>query len=246
MRLTAAAQVQSRVLPPAEHPLLRPLSADPWFGALDLATRRELLAGAERLRLLPGSFVFRQGDETAGFYGLVGGLLRVSTLREDGREAVLAVLEPGNWFGEASALDGLPRTHDVSAAGRVELLCVAPENFQRLMRRNGFAQAIALLQARHARAIYALLEDATLRSTRARIVRRLQRLARGDATMAATERPVLQVTQQTLAMMLGITRQTLALELKALAAGGAIRVGYGRIEILSAPRLAAMELAGGR
>jgi CRP/FNR family transcriptional regulator, cyclic AMP receptor protein len=230
----------ARRKPVPEHPLLHPLSADPWFGALELQTRHDMLACGELLYLRHGEFVFRQGDLGAGFYGLLSGGLRVSTLREDGREAVLAVLEAGNWFGEASALDGLPRTHDVAALGDVALHVIGQDEFQHLLRHHDFARAIALLQARHLRAVYAMLEDATLRSTRARIVRRLLRLAHGDATMAPVERRVVKVTQDTLAMMVGITRQTLALELKEMARHGAIRLGYGRIEIVSVASLEAM------
>jgi CRP/FNR family transcriptional regulator, cyclic AMP receptor protein len=47
------------------------------------------------------------------------------------------------------------------------------------------------------------------------------------------------VSQEALAMMLGITRQTLSKELKALVASGAIALGYRSIEIVSAARLEA-------
>src|SRR4051794_15225987 len=67
------------------------MSANPWFGALPLADREALLASAEVLRLRPGEMLFRQGDAPGGFYGLLGGLLKISSLREDGREAILVV-----------------------------------------------------------------------------------------------------------------------------------------------------------
>jgi CRP/FNR family cyclic AMP-dependent transcriptional regulator len=49
------------------------------------------------------------------------------------------------------------------------------------------------------------------------------------------------VSQEMLAMMLDITRQTLALELKAMAAKGAISLHYGRIQILSREALLALQ-----
>jgi CRP-like cAMP-binding protein len=78
-----------------------------------------------------------------------------------------------------------------------------------------------------------LVEDAMLRSTRTRIARRLLSLARGDTTMAADARARVSVSQEALAMMLGITRQTLSKELKELVHGGVLTLGYGRIDILS-------------
>jgi CRP-like cAMP-binding protein len=181
--------------------------------------------------------LFRQGDEVGAnagaFYGLVEGHLKISTLREDGKEAILVVLEAGNWFGEISLIDGRPRTHDATALGPAEVLALPRAAFDALLRRTPFAQAVCRLLAVRMRTLYGMVEDVTLRSTRARIARRLLLLARGDATQSADARRVVPVSQEQLAMMLGITRQTLNRELKALVQGGAIALGYGRIEIAS-------------
>ena len=72
------------------------------------------------------------------------------------------------------------------------------------------------------------------------VARRLLLLARGDATAARNGRAVVTVSQESFAMMLGITRQTLSKELKALAAQGALALGYGRIEVVSLPLLEAL------
>jgi CRP/FNR family transcriptional regulator, cyclic AMP receptor protein len=228
------------VLVSDENELLTRMSANSWFNTLETQDQRTLISGSEALRLRTGEFVFRHGDGPGGIYGLVNGSLKVSTLREDGREAILAVLEAGNWFGEASAIDGLPRSHDVAAVGPAELLRVEPRVFDELMLRASFARAIAMLQAMHIRAAYASLEDARLRPTRAQIARRLVRLARGDVSLEPTERHTITVTHDTLAMMVGVTRQTLALELKAMANEGAVALGYGRIDIVSMDKLTAI------
>lgn len=225
-------------------PLLATLSLNPWFGGMPVSEQRALLGAAVLLRLNPGEMLFRQGDEVSGgsggFYGLLGGTLKASTLREDGREAILALLEAGNWFGEISLIDGLPRTHDATALAPAEVLAVPGRAFQALMKRNAFARSVSLLLATRVRSLYGMVEDATLRSTRARVARRLLLLARGDASPAGDARPVLPVSQEALAMMLGITRQTLSKELKVLVARGAIALGYGRIEIASVARLEAL------
>jgi CRP/FNR family cyclic AMP-dependent transcriptional regulator len=91
--------------------------------------------------------------------------------------------------------------------------------------------------AARVRSLYGMVEDATLRSTRARVARRLLLLARGDATQARDLRPVVPVSQEALAMMLGLSRQTLSKELQGLAAAGAVTLGYARIEIASVGKL---------
>ena len=78
-----------------------------------------------------------------------------------------------------------------------------------------------------------MFEDATLFSTQARVARRLLLLSRGDATLSAERRRTVKVSQATLAMMLGITRQTLSTELQVMVESGTIALGYRTIELRS-------------
>jgi CRP-like cAMP-binding protein len=224
------------------------MSANPWFASLPPRVRREMLSASELVRLRSGEMLFRQGDAVdagrGAFYGLVQGHLKISTLREDGKEAIFVVLEAGNWFGEISLIDGRPRTHDATALGAIEVLALPRAGFDALMQRAEFAQAMCRLFAVRMRMLYGMVEDVTLRTTRARIARRLLLLARGDATQASDARRVVPISQEALAMMLGITRQTLNKELKALVATGSLAVGYGRIEIASAAQLEKLGSAG--
>lgn len=213
------------------------MDSNPWFASMPQPMADCLLAAAERVSLRRGAMLFRAGDPAqaagAGFFGLVGGRIKASTLRSDGREAILAVLEPGNWFGEITLIDGAPRTHDATALTASELLVVPADAFARLMQDAGFANAVARLLAARVRALYGLMEDATLRGLRARVARRILALARGDATQTAVPQPDVRLPQESLAMMLGVTRQTLSRELNALAADGVIAIGYGRVRVLS-------------
>jgi CRP-like cAMP-binding protein len=212
---------------------MQALSVNPWFGSVPLAERRAMLAASDVLPLRPGEMLFRKGDNGGGFFAVLSGALKVSTLGEDGREGILSVLEAGIWFGETSHFDGQARPHDVTAVEETEVLVIAPAAFARLMRRNAFAYAMAVLMSVRTRALYGLVEDSMLRTTSTRVARRLLALTHGDATMAPDERASVDVSQEALAMMLGITRQTLSKELKVMARAGVISLGYGRIEVLS-------------
>jgi len=217
--------------------LLHRLSANRWFGSLPLSVRISMLEACSRLRLGPGEMLFRQGDEvapgTGALYCLVRGRLKVSSLREDGKEAVLSVLEAGNWFGEIGLIDQQPRPHYGTALGPIELLSLPRSAFDALMKESAFSEAMCRLLAARLRLVYGLVEDATLRSTSARVARRLLLLARTEAAASAGSPVVLTVSQEGLSMMLGISRQTLSKELKALSMHGAINLGYGRIKIES-------------
>lgn len=227
---------------------LAAMERNPWFTSIPRAQREALLGAAELIHLRRGAMVFRQGDPVhaagGGFYGLVAGTIKISSLRQDGREAILAVLEPGNWFGEITLLDGSPRTHDATALEPLDLLVVPPEAFAQQMRDVVFANAIAMMLAARVRMLYGLTEDATLRSLRARVAHRLLVLARGDATQSVQLRRTLMLPQEALAMMLGVTRQTLSKELNALARDEVISLSYGRIELLSVDTLQALVRSG--
>jgi len=213
------------------------MGANPWFAGMPRAQREALLGAAELTHWRRGAMLFRQGDPVtvagSGLYGLARGMVKASTLRHDGREAILSVIEPGNWFGELSLIDGSPRTHDATALTALDLLVVPQEAFAELMQDVVFANAMTALLAARVRFLYALMEDATLRDLRARVARRLCTLARGDATQSPQARDRVMLSQEALAMMLGVTRQTLSGELNALAREGMISLGYGKIEIMS-------------
>jgi CRP-like cAMP-binding protein len=214
------------------------MTFNPWFSDLPESNRWALLAAAEFLNLHKGEMLYRQGDPPGGFFGVVSGSFKVSTLREDGREGILALIEAGNWFGETSLFDQLPRPHDVTALEPAEVLVVGRTAFEELIASPIFARAMGVLLSSRVRLLYGLVEDALLRSISTRVARRLMALARGDATLARDCRSILPVSQEQLAMMLGVTRQTLSKELKALERDGVLLVGYCRIEIRS---LAALE-----
>ena len=220
--------------------LLKALSVNRWFNTLPLELREVMVRESKRICLRRGEMLYRRGDVPDGMYAVVNGMLKLSTLREDGKEAALAVLETGTWFAESSLLNNQPRPHDAIALCQAEVLVLSCAAFHALMTRLDFAQAIAALLAERVRLLYGVVEAATLRSTRARIVHRLLVLAHGDAAVEPNIRRRVPVSQEALAMMLGISRQTLSVELQQLVDRGAIRLGYRCIEVLSEERLRSM------
>jgi CRP-like cAMP-binding protein len=142
-----------------------------------MSERLAVLSACEWLRLGPGQLLFRQGDKVkpgaGALYCLVKGRLKVSSLREDGKEAILAVLEPGSWFGEIALIDQQPRPHDGTVLGPTELLALPRPAFDALMKTNAFSEAMCRMLTARMRLLYGMVEDATLRSTPARVARRL-------------------------------------------------------------------------
>ncbi|WP_043288744.1 Crp/Fnr family transcriptional regulator [Paraburkholderia oxyphila] len=208
---------------------------NPWFGSLPREVADALLACARPLRLAQGEVLFRQGDpfkeSRDGFFGVAKGAIKFFVIHPDGNEAILTIIEPGNWFGEVMLLARHPRTTTTVALEDTELVVVSAEDFEAMMQNAAFAQAVAVMEARRLLGVFGLLADIALRSTRTRVARRLLMLARGDLTQSRSDHPVIGTSQDNIAMMLGVSRTTLNKELQGLAKMGAIELRYGKIEV---------------
>lgn len=214
--------------------------ANPWFSSLPQPEQQAMLACAQPMRLVRSAQVFHKGQSGTSCYGVVRGLIKISSVAPDGREGILALVEPGNWFNESTVLDGLPTPYDATALENAQLLVIAAEGFAALMQRQPFAAAMARLEAQRLRALFGVMDDAKVRDMGTRVARRLLTLAHGDATMTAAPRNQVRVSQDDLAMMLGVTRQTMAKELQALVDAGVLALGYKCIDIVDVAALQRM------
>eukprot|EP01035_Chromulina_nebulosa_P039944 gene39944-54016_t len=95
--------------------------------------QQRLLDVAHRRTLARGESLFHKGSQPDALFGVVSGSLRVSVVAPGGREAVIAMLEPGHWFGEVSLLVGRERVYDTCAVDTTEMAVVAAADFHRLV-----------------------------------------------------------------------------------------------------------------
>jgi CRP/FNR family transcriptional regulator, cyclic AMP receptor protein len=215
----------------------RTLQANRWFAGLSSAHQTTLLDAGRRMLLRDGQLFAAQGQSVRkrrdGFGVLVDGLLKVSSTSPDGREAILSFVRPGQWFGELAMIDGAGRERDFFSVGASEILVIEPEAMQALMQDAQLASHITRLLASRTRTLLSLLEGFTLRSTLARTARRLVMLAYDDEPESGPHRASLDVSQDALASMLGMTRQSVASQLRQLSERGAISQAYGRVNISS-------------
>jgi CRP/FNR family transcriptional regulator, cyclic AMP receptor protein len=75
------------------------LRANPWFATLPPALADAVLAAGRAQKLAAGEVLFRQGDAPGDWHAVCSGAIKASSTSADGTESILAVLEPGNWFG---------------------------------------------------------------------------------------------------------------------------------------------------
>lgn len=218
------------------------LARGQWFKHLPPDLQRSLL-GAARLRVLTaGQFLFKRGDPPCGLYAVLEGAVRISAVNAQGKEAVLSLVETPHWFGEICLFDNLPRTHDALATGACTLLQVPQAAILAILEQHPvFWRDMALLMSQKLRLSLINIEQTSLMPASRRLAHRLLMIAQGYGEVEQARR-VLQLPQEDLAAMLGLSRQTINSLLKALEQQGIIGLSYGAIEILD---LNGLRLAAG-
>lgn len=207
-----------------------------WFAALPAALSQTLLEMARVQRLDAGQRLFRRGDRPSGLYAVVEGAVRVGAIGENGKEALLTLVEPPYWFGEISLFDGLPRTHDAFAESTSTLLLLPQAELLALLERQPqHWRDFALLMSHKLRLAFIALEDMSLLPAAPRLARRLLLIAENYGE--SEPRRVLHLAQEQLALMLSLSRQTTNQILKELETQGVVRLTYGEIEILDVEHL---------
>jgi CRP/FNR family transcriptional regulator, cyclic AMP receptor protein len=222
------------------------LHSGKWFAQLPVAFADALLGMARVLQLQAGEALFLRGDPPRGLYALVRGSIRISgqsEARSDAREAVLIMLTPPTWFGEISVFDGSARTHNAHAAEPSILLQVPHEALSAWLAQNPLHwRNLALLMSDKLRIAFVNMEEQTLLPAPLRLARRLTLMAQGYGQSYAEQgfKRELAVTQEQLALMLGISRQTCNQILNDLKVRGVVDVQRGTIAILDTEALKKM------
>jgi CRP-like cAMP-binding protein len=104
------------------------LAGVPLFADCDDRELAEIAGLARRRRAAAGTVLVTEGEPGTEFFVVVDGRASVSV----GGEPV-AELGPGSFFGEMALLDGGERMATVTAAGDIELLTLAREDFNRML-----------------------------------------------------------------------------------------------------------------
>jgi hypothetical protein len=101
----------------------------PLFQCLPLEDRRHLFASTRREHLKKGDVLFRKGSEGTALYVIHQGKIKISATSPAGDEVILAIFSDGDYFGEMSLLDGMPRSADATAIEPSELFALNQSDF---------------------------------------------------------------------------------------------------------------------
>jgi len=198
-----------------------------FMGFLSKQQRISVIEAAHIAKYSDGQLIHSRGEIKPGLSIVKSGSANVGVYGADGKFVMVAVLGPGESFGEFTIFTGLPRTHDISAVGQTEIYQIPIKRFRSLYDHEPDISK-ALLKATLLR-MHTLLE--TIDAMRRLPV--IERMAKLLLSMQQNSENthLIKCRQSELAFTLGISRVSTGKALKQLANLGMIQLGYGQIEL---------------
>jgi CRP/FNR family cyclic AMP-dependent transcriptional regulator len=171
--------------------------------------------------------VFSQGDKGNSIYFINKGRIKIVTQDENGNESIIRYQGPGEYFGELSLLDHQPRSVTVETTTYSEFTTISKNDFETCLL-NSPSLNSTLISALTAR-IRDLTEELTrckLGNAYVRLRQKLYQLAvqQEDGTLLIEHRH----TQDDLASLIGVSRETISYLMKGIKNGGWVRENSSR------------------
>ena len=208
------------------------LDGIPWLAQL-LPSERE--RAVEELRVgdaQAGDYVCRIGRPITYWFGVVEGLLKMSSDSADGQTMTFTGVPPGGWFGEGTALKREVYRYNIQALRKSVVAGLPVDTFHWLLDHSiGFNRFVMNQLNERLGQFIAAREIDRLNTPELRVARNLASLFNPVLYPGVGE--VLRITQQELAYLVGLSRQRVNEALSALQARGLIRIEYGGLRVLS-------------
>lgn len=184
----------------------------------------------------PGEFVCQRNEIADSWIGVIRGFLRVQDTSADGKPVMFTGVATGGWIGEGSLLKVEQRKYEIAATRPTTTLHLPRDTFAWLLDRsvpfNHFM--LSHLNERLSQFIATVKFDRLLEPT--------ARVARGIASLFhpvlyPNTDATLQISQEEIGWMVGVSRQRVNAALHELEAAQLIKTGYGYINVLDRQRL---------
>jgi CRP-like cAMP-binding protein len=204
------------------------LATVPLFSGLD-RSELEKFAEVTREKSYPkGSVILFEDDPGDSLFVVREGRVKVVLIGEDGREVILGVLGVGEYFGELSLIDDRPRSAHVIAMEDSNLMVLRREDFRKRVESSpSVAWGLLTELSRRLRRADDKIGGLVLLDVPGRIARLLLDLASESGTNAIEKT----LTHQTIAQMIGASRETVSRAMKDFQDAGWITVERRRIAL---------------
>jgi len=203
-----------------------PTFSPPLLNLDEVALR--LLAPEGSVRTYPkGAIVVCEGDYSDALYVVLSGRVKIYMSDEEGKEVVLNVIEPGDYFGEF-VLDGGPRAASAVTMAPTRFFIIPRLAVEGLIAGNpDFARDLIGRLIRKVRSLAGTVRDFALRDVYGRLVAFINSQAADQAGQRVLER----LTHQEIAARVGASREMVSRIFKELTTGGYLVVESKRIVV---------------
>src|SRR5215510_16258152 len=203
------------------------LKAVPLFSGFTEDALRMLTSMVARKSVSRSTTVMTGGDPTDSLYIVLSGRLKVMMSDAEGKEVILTILGPGEFFGEMGLIDDEPRSATVVAIEPCELLYIAKRDFKKCLAEN-FDMAMAVMRGlvRRLREADRKIGSLALLDVYGRVARLLLDMSEevnGQKVVAK------RLPKQDIAKMIGASREMVSRVMKDLQTSGHIEVRAGSI-----------------
>ncbi len=184
--------------------------------------------------------VFSEGDLGDAVYLLKSGHVRLFRSTEEGKELTLAILGPGDVFGELALFKQTHRQTFAEAVDAAHICAASIDDFSELMaHRPELTMMVATEMAKRQHDVETRIAGLAYGSIKLRLLHALRHLARehGQALADGEVRIPIRLSHQELAQLIGTSRETCTVELGKLQVAGALRVDDERCFIVRPDRL---------
>ncbi|MBV7542389.1 Crp/Fnr family transcriptional regulator [Acidovorax sp. sic0104] len=217
---------QRRRAPTAEE-----LDGIPWLDQLQPPERERAVASLLVGDAKAGDYVCRLGRPVTYWFGVVEGLLKMSSDNAQGQTMTFTGVPPGGWFGEGTALKREPYRYNIQALRKSVVAGLPIDTFHWLLDHSiGFNRFVMNQLNERLGQFIAAREIDRFGNPDVRVARSLASLFNPVLYPGVGE--VLRITQQELAYLVGLSRQRVNEALTTLEEQGAIRVEYGGLRVL--------------
>jgi len=213
-------------------PTVFEVAAIPWMAVLTDEQRARVLSELKVGDALPGDFVCRTGRPVTYWFGVVDGLLKMSSDTFEGNSMTFTGIPPGGWFGEGTALKREAYKYNIQALRKSTVAGLPVDTFDWLLDHSiGFNRFVMNQINERLGQFIAAREIDRMTNPDVRVARSLAALFNPVLYPGVGE--VLRITQQELAYLVGLSRQRVNEALSHLQEQGVIRVEYGGLRVLS-------------
>jgi CRP/FNR family transcriptional regulator, cyclic AMP receptor protein len=199
----------------------------PLFSALPEQQLALLTSVVSRKSFPRGATIIAKDDVTESLYVVISGRLKVMMSDEEGREVILAILGPNEFFGEMGLLDDSPRSASVVALEACEMLSLSKRDFKKCLAEN-FEMTMTVMRGlvKRLREADQKIGSLALMDVYGRVAHLLLEMAE---TVNGQKVVTRKLAKQDIAKMIGASREMVSRVMKDLQAGGYIEVRPGSI-----------------